>query len=211
MAFTAEYMERSGIDVTLGDFQSENTFKLWVNRENGPQGPHFQNVDSYELNQQFAEEMGLKTNATLLTAILLASLTNPAALVAGAEQLGRARPIGEAPRMVVVGPYTPEGLAAIEEHLNRLGALEDPPNAAMVARLRAGETSIQDINFYTHELREGQLMRGIEYSNDASRAAHLKTLEWQGIPYEPGYESQLYHPDVIRQHPEFFNPAAWPK
>jgi hypothetical protein len=30
-------------------------------------------------------------------------------------------------------------------------------------------------------------------------------------PYAPGYESQLYHPDVITQFPEFFNPAALPK
>ncbi len=40
------------------------------------------------------------------------------------------------------------------------------------------------------------------------RAAHLKTLEIQGIPYERGYESALFHPDVIRQFPEYFNPAA---
>ncbi len=77
----------------------------------------------------------------------------------------------------------------------------------MIARLQAGETTIQDLNFYAHELNESTLMQqGIE-----ARAAHLQTLEWQGIPYEPGYESQLYHPDVISQFPEQFNPAAWPK
>ena len=43
-----------------------------------------------------------------------------------------------------------------------------------------------------------------------ARDAHLQTLEWQAIPYRPGYESQLYHPDVIRAYPEYFNPAAHP-
>lgn len=44
-----------------------------------------------------------------------------------------------------------------------------------------------------------------------ARAAHLRTLETQGITYRPGYEAELYHPDVIRSFPEFFNPAAHPK
>ena len=72
----------------------------------------------------------------------------------------------------------------------------------MIARLKAGETTVQDLNFYQHELHESTLM---QQGMDA-RAAHLQTLESQGIPYEPGYESQLYHPDVIRQFPEQFNP-----
>ncbi len=76
----------------------------------------------------------------------------------------------------------------------------------MIDRLKAGMTSPQDINFYMHELKESAFMR---QSLDP-RAAHLKTLEWQKIPYAPGYESKLYHPDVIQQFKEYFNPAAHP-
>lgn len=57
-----------------------------------------------------------------------------------------------------------------------------------------------------HELKESAIMkRGV-----GDRAAHLQTLEWQGIPHRPGYESRLYHPDVILVYPEYFNPAARP-
>jgi hypothetical protein len=87
-----------------------------------------------------------------------------------------------------------------------LNALDDPANAAMLHRLRSGNTTLQDINFYMHELKESAIMnRGVE-----ARDAHLRTLEWQGIPYKPSYESQLYHPSVIKQFPEYFNPAAHP-
>ncbi|MGI6416368.1 MAG: Hint domain-containing protein [Thermoguttaceae bacterium] len=100
---------------------------------------------------------------------------------------------------------TPKGLARVEQHLAQFG--DDPANQAMIARLRAGETTAQDINFYMHELKESALMaRGME-----ARAAHLETLKWQDILYKPGYESRLYHPNVIRQLPEHFNPAAWPQ
>jgi RHS repeat-associated protein len=101
---------------------------------------------------------------------------------------------------------TEQGIARIEAHLGRseLNALSEPANAAMLERLRLGSTSPQDINFYMHELKESAIMnRGVD-----ARDAHLETLEWQGIPYKPGYESQLYHPNVIEQFPEYFNPAA---
>jgi len=103
---------------------------------------------------------------------------------------------------------TEQGIARIEGHLGRpeLNALSDPGNAAMLQRLRAGSTSPQDINFYMHELKESAIMnRGV-----GARDAHLQTLQWQGIPYKAGYESQLYHPSVIQQFPEYFNPAAHP-
>jgi len=44
----------------------------------------------------------------------------------------------------------------------------------------------------------------------AANDAALETLERQGIPYVPGYESQLYHPSVIIKYPDHFNPAAHP-
>lgn len=108
---------------------------------------------------------------------------------------------------------TEAGIARIEAHLGRLGALEEPANAAMLERLRAGQTSVQDINFYMHELRESAVMErtGGYGTYEGARAAHLETLQWQNIPYAPGYESQLYHPDVIRAFQDMFNPAAWPQ
>ena len=43
----------------------------------------------------------------------------------------------------------------------------------------------------------------------SARDAHLMTLERQGIPYEAGYETQIYHPDVIKKNPGRFNPACY--
>jgi hypothetical protein len=76
----------------------------------------------------------------------------------------------------------------------------------MIERLRAGFTDPQDLNFYEHETIESNFVN----NGLGVRDAHLQTLQQQGIPYEPGYESQLYHPTVIRQYPDFFNPAAQP-
>ena len=108
-----------------------------------------------------------------------------------------------------IGPIpdgiTQEGVTQVEQYLSQFGP--DAANEAMIARLKAGDATAHDLNFYAHELHESMLMQqGME-----ARAAHLRTLESQGISYKPGYESQLYHPDVIRQYPEQFNPAAWPK
>jgi hypothetical protein len=105
---------------------------------------------------------------------------------------------------IAAAQISPDGITRIEEHLARPELDGDnPPNQEMIARLRAGETSTQDINFYQHELHEADLMdQGME-----ARAAHLQTLGWQGIPYEPGYERQLYAPNVIQKYPEYFSPA----
>ncbi len=107
------------------------------------------------------------------------------------------------------GTITEGGILRIEQHLARpeINALDDPANEAMIGRLRAGNTTSQDINFYNHEIYEKGLMdQGV-----SAREAHLQTLRWQGIPYEPGYEARLYHPSVIQQFPEYFNPAAHPQ
>jgi RHS repeat-associated protein len=101
---------------------------------------------------------------------------------------------------------TEKGLVRIESHLGNLGALDDGANQAMLSRLRSGQTSTYDVNFYMHELKESARMKaGLEYD-----AAHKATLEWQGIPYGPATPAQLYHPDVIRQFSTEFNPATWP-
>jgi hypothetical protein len=93
---------------------------------------------------------------------------------------------------------TESGLATVEAHLARFGA--DEANAAMVTRLRSGLRTEHDIAFYRHEIYESSLMR----SGMEARAAHLNTLEWQGIPYVKGYEQRLYHPDVLKQFPDSF-------
>jgi hypothetical protein len=104
-------------------------------------------------------------------------------------------------------PYTTEGIARIEQHLSNLDALESfPPNQAMIGRLQQGQVEAQDLMFYRHELIESDLMN----NGLGARDAHLETLRQQGIPYEPGYESHLYHPEVIPQFPNSFNPAAHP-
>jgi len=128
--------------------------------------------------------------------------------------LGRGAGILDTPSLTSYGPpggITSHGILQIEEHLSRggelSGAMDDPANQAMIGRLRAGSTTTQDVNFYNHELREKYLMdRGMGYAE-----AHSVALRWQGIPHVPGYESQLFHPSVIQQMPEYFNPAAHPK
>jgi hypothetical protein len=40
-----------------------------------------------------------------------------------------------------------------------------------------------------------------------AREAHLATLQQQGIPYEPGYERQLYTQDILNKYRNQFNPA----
>jgi hypothetical protein len=92
----------------------------------------------------------------------------------------------------------------IERHLDRLGALDHPPNERMLQRLEEGFDSPWDRNFAEHELIESGLM-----DNGLSPLdAHLGTLELQGIPYEPGFQRYLYHPDVINEFPQWFNPAC---
>ena len=96
-----------------------------------------------------------------------------------------------------------DGIAKIEQHLSRLDALDWGPNQEMISRLQQGYSTPQDLNFYNHELIEADLLnQGLD-----ARDAHLETLRQQGIPYEPGYERQLYAPSVIRQYPDHFNPA----
>jgi RHS repeat-associated protein len=102
-----------------------------------------------------------------------------------------------------------EGLVDVSQHLSTFGP--DPANAAMYSRLTTAFENGQtltgtDAAFYQHELTESSLMdAGME-----ARAAHLETLGRQGIEYAPGYESQLYHPTVIQNFPQYFNPAAHP-
>jgi hypothetical protein len=104
-------------------------------------------------------------------------------------------------------PISGEGIATIERHLSRpeLDALNWGPNQEMIARLRAalagGDLTAQDLNYYQHELIESDLVdQGM-----GLREAHLETLKLQGIPYEPGYERQIYAPSVLNKYRIYFN------
>jgi hypothetical protein len=83
------------------------------------------------------------------------------------------------------------------------------PNLRMIERLRAGRAETEDIIFYQHEIHEAELFddllreRGSVGTADL-RAIHLRTLAWQGIPYERGYHTRLYHPLVVAQYPDVF-------
>ncbi|GHT96973.1 hypothetical protein AGMMS49545_23470 [Betaproteobacteria bacterium] len=97
---------------------------------------------------------------------------------------------------------TEKGIARVESHAAQFG--NDPANAVMIERLRAGHATPQDLTFYMHELKESSLMR----QGLSDRAAHLETLKWQGIEYKAGYEAKIYHPDAIRAGGSEFSPAA---
>jgi hypothetical protein len=74
----------------------------------------------------------------------------------------------------------------------------------MLQRLAAGNETPWDLRWAEHELYEAGLMD----AGVGPWPAHQATLDWQGIPYEPGYEKYLYHPDIIEELPEYFNPAC---
>ncbi len=105
---------------------------------------------------------------------------------------------------------TPEGIANIERHLDRekIRSLDETGNAAMIERLKAGERTEHDMNFYNHETIEASIMDAD--ASVSARDAHLRTLETQGIPYDAKTDSKLFHPDVIRENPKIFNPKSHP-
>lgn len=103
---------------------------------------------------------------------------------------------------------TPERLELVETHLRRFPDPDNeselyPPNAAMLQRLRDGERTNVDLQFFRHELIESVLMgRGLL---DAD--AHAQTLVFQGITIEAGRNAEFYHFDVIQQFRAHFNEA----
>lgn len=71
----------------------------------------------------------------------------------------------------------------------------------MIERLRSGNWTQVDQQFFQHEMLEAKLMAmGL-----GARAAHLLTLKLQGLKYEPGVEAEIYHADVIKRFREYFN------
>jgi hypothetical protein len=98
---------------------------------------------------------------------------------------------------------TPKGIDVVEGHLARFGP--DEANQLMVERLRriaAGqlEATPQDLNFYTHELRESVRYRRLGHATgdpgyDVWNNAHSATLEDYGLS-ELSEPHPLYHPST---------------
>ena len=94
---------------------------------------------------------------------------------------------------------TERNLNIIKKHLS--GDLSAEFNDAMINRLDAAyKNNIKingaDLDFYKHELYESKMMRkGFSY-NDAHTAAK---------EYYNAEEYNLYHPEVIKNNPQFFN------
>ena len=97
-----------------------------------------------------------------------------------------------------------KGLDLVENHLKQFGKWEQ--NDLMLDRLRGAlsegrKISGADASFYMHEAAEATMMRrGMLYD-----AAHDAALSKYGVsPFS------VYHPDVIRQLPTYFN-SNWKK
>ncbi len=110
------------------------------------------------------------------------------------------------PRYPVPTPRITEALLSrIERHLDAILELQDLPpmlqagERAMLARLRAGNTTRQDIEFYLHELIESANLR---------RTADLKKAHEAALKFRRVTERDLFHSDVIRKYPELF-PYSW--
>ena len=100
---------------------------------------------------------------------------------------------------------THRGIDVVEQHLARFEA--DAPNTHMLQRLRRiasgeQESTVADVNFYTHELREYVRYRNLGWesgappdrfvAHDLWNDTHTATLEDYRLREGPGV---LYHPD----------------
>ncbi|MET3518184.1 hypothetical protein ABIC63_005999, partial [Pseudacidovorax sp. 1753] len=101
------------------------------------------------------------------------------------------------------------GIDVVERHVARFGA--DDANNVMISRLRqiaAGQISPaeQDLNFYTHELREFVRYRkmgwetGVPHNPDQARQLWLQTHSASLADYNLPLKSEnlLYHPDALK-------------
>ncbi len=92
-----------------------------------------------------------------------------------------------------------KGLDIVKSHLSTFDDV--PENRAMASRLEDALKNGQrvtgaDASFYMHEVSESTYMsRGMDY--DSAHAAAFK--KYDVSPYS------VYHPEVIRQYPDFFN------
>ncbi len=101
------------------------------------------------------------------------------------------------------------GISVVQKHTSRFGG--DKANEIMIERLQkisSGEVSAtqQDLNFYSHELREYVRYRKLGYetgvpsnSNQATdlwRQTHSATLDDYSLPLHS--DDLLYHPDALK-------------
>jgi RHS repeat-associated protein len=97
------------------------------------------------------------------------------------------------------GLATDSNVATVTQHLDNIGALDHPPNAAMLSRIQGAIASGRDLtsgetNFMTHELTEANLM------NNGMDQDLAHELAGQTHPTFGNYD-----PEVIKQFPEYFN------
>jgi hypothetical protein len=110
------------------------------------------------------------------------------------------------PSQLVPLPRITEALLdRIEQHLDAIIELQDLPillqagERAMLARLRTGNTTKYDIEFYLHELIEAAKFK---------QTGDLKQAHEQALKFRKVTERDLFHPDVIAQYSELF-PCNW--
>ncbi len=70
---------------------------------------------------------------------------------------------------------------------------------AMLERLRSGNSSLQDIEFYLHELKESAIFR----QTGELSSAHKNALQWRSAT-----ERDLFHQSIIDANKEIF-PIKW--
>lgn len=98
---------------------------------------------------------------------------------------------------------TQTGIDNVKKYLIEQGFINDYENQAMLERLEQALANGEKITgadavYYTHELKEAQLVAsGMEQG-----LAHQTALQFYGVsPYS------VYHPDVIKMQPEWWNDA----
>jgi hypothetical protein len=100
---------------------------------------------------------------------------------------------------------TDKGLTRVESHLDDVLKNQGLPREfqagerAMLDRLRSGQATKQDIEFYMHELKESAVFR----RTGDLRGAHQNALDFRRVT-----ERDLFHPEVIQQNPQIFN-ESW--
>ncbi len=90
----------------------------------------------------------------------------------------------------------------MRKHLS--GDMKEEFNDAMIARLEyAYKNKIKingaDLDFYAHEIYEANMMKNGMGYDEAHEAAKM---------YYNATEFNLYHPEVIKKYPQYFN-NAW--
>jgi len=99
---------------------------------------------------------------------------------------------------------TEKGVSRIERYLNDTpGMSKWGANDEMIARLRAGERTKYDLEFYQHELRESRNYKTMSNVFADTKTildeAHIKTCNQYGIDWWASHE-RLIHPDVLKKY-----------